>query len=170
MDGELDIGVECSSAADFSGKTRRILLGQNDSSSLPIADAEVDFVVTDPPYFDSVQYSDLSHFFRCWLRQFLPGIPINWMYDVSTSAVAETVVEDKKFGNTMECIWKECSRTLKRPHGRLIFTYHHWRADAWIQLTKELLGASFRLANAFVIHSENPISVHIRHLKALKHD
>ncbi len=59
---------------------------------------------------------------------------------------------------------------LRRPHGRLIFTYHHWRPDAWIQLTMALKAAGFRLLNSYTVHSENPISVHIRHLKALKHD
>jgi adenine-specific DNA methylase len=52
----------------------------------------------------------------------------------------------------------------------LIFTYHHWRAAAWAQLTIALAGAHFRLMNGYVVHSENPISVHIRSLRALKHD
>ena len=59
---------------------------------------------------------------------------------------------------------------LRRPHGRLIFTFHHWRADAWIQLTLALKASGLRLVSSYTVHSENPISVHIRHLRALKHD
>lgn len=59
---------------------------------------------------------------------------------------------------------------LKKPSGRLIFTFHHWRAEAWARLTLALKDADFRLNNFFVIYSENPISVHIRQLNALKHD
>jgi adenine-specific DNA methylase len=125
--------------------------------------------VTDPPYFDNVQYSDLSHFFRCWLRTWLPDVA-NWQYLVESSAVAESIENERKFGSVLGQIWGECNRVLARPHGRLIFTYHHWRPTAWAQLTISLKRAGFVLANSFVVHSENPISVHIMNLRALKHD
>jgi putative DNA methylase len=126
-------------------------------------------VVTDPPYFNSVQYSDLSHFFRCWLRTFLPD-QSNWRYVAQSSAVAESEENEAKFGFVLGQIWQECNRVLKRPHGRLIFTYHHWNPNAWAQLTLSLKKARFLLTNAFVVHSENPISVHIMNLRSLKHD
>jgi putative DNA methylase len=44
-----------------------LLILNGDSSSLPIPDASVDAVVTDPPYFDFVHYSELSDFFFAWL-------------------------------------------------------------------------------------------------------
>jgi adenine-specific DNA methylase len=44
-----------------------------------LADNSVDFIVTDPPYFDSVQYSDLAAFFRVWLRQLLPDAAVGAM-------------------------------------------------------------------------------------------
>lgn len=167
--GESDIGHEVSSIAEFAGRTKRFLVAQMDSSRIPIGDCSVDFVVTDPPYFDSVQYSDLSHFFRCWLSWYLPDAA-NWHYLTSSSAVAESNLAEGKFGTVLARIWKECSRVLARPHGRLIFTYHHWRASAWAQLSIALARARFQLENVYTVHSENPISVHIRHLRALKHD
>jgi adenine-specific DNA methylase len=94
----------------------------------------------------------------------------NWDYLVESSAVAETAENDQKFGTTLTHIWQECNRVLTRPHGRLIFTYHHWNPSAWAQLAIALIKARFVLTNAFVVHSENPISVHIRNLRALKHD
>jgi adenine-specific DNA methylase len=126
-------------------------------------------VVTDPPYFDSVQYSDLSHFFRVWLQWFLPK-DAKWDFKPLSSAVAETEADRDKYRRVLTGIWSECNRVLRRPHGRLIFTFHHWRADAWIQLTLALKAAAFRLVNSYTVHSENPISVHIHNLKALKHD
>jgi hypothetical protein len=33
-----------------------------------------------------------------------------------------------------------------------------------------LKSANFRLINSYTVHSENPVSVHIRQLNALKHD
>jgi adenine-specific DNA methylase len=125
--------------------------------------------VTDPPYFDSVQYSDLSHFFRVWLQWFLPK-DAKWDFTPLSSAVAETEADKDKYRRVLTGIWSECNRVLRRPHGRLIFTFHHWRADAWIQLTMALKAAAFRLVTSYTVHSENPISVHINNLKALKHD
>ncbi len=142
---------------------------QRDSSHMTLPDASVDYVVTDPPYFDSVQYSDLSRYFRVWLRWFLPD-EANWTFSALSSAVAQNGGDTNNYGTVLTAILKECNRVLRRPHGRLIFTYHHWRPDAWIQLTIALKAAGFRLLNSYTVHSENPISVHIRHLKALKHD
>ncbi len=169
IDGELDVGRECATLSEFTGKTRSFLVRQNDSSVLPLPDQSIDYVVTDPPYFDNVQYSDLSHFFRCWLRWFLPD-QANWQYQPLLSAVAESKATEEKFGDILAKVWQECHRVLVRPHGRLIFTYHHWRAAAWSQLTIALASAHFRLMNGYVVHSENPISVHIRSLRALQHD
>ena len=167
--GESDVGHEVSSTAHFAGKTRRFLVAQMDATRIPEKDCSVDFVVTDPPYFDSVQYSDLSHFFRCWLSWYLPKAA-DWHYLTSSSAVAESTEAEGKFGTVLSRIWQECYRVLVRPHGRLIFTYHHWRASAWAQLSIALARARFKLSNVYTVHSENPMSVHIRNLRALKHD
>jgi putative DNA methylase len=167
--GETDGGSECSSIEEFSGKVRHFIVEQRDSSVLPLPDKSVDFVVTDPPYFDSVQYSDLSHFFRVWLQWFLPK-EADWQFMPVSSAVAETEAKGEKFRAVLASILRECIRVLRRPHGRLVFTYHHWRADAWVQLALALKAAGFRLVNSYTVHSENPISVHIRQLNALKHD
>jgi putative DNA methylase len=167
--GEVDGGSECSSLEQFVHGNRRFILAQCDSSRLSLPNKSVDYVVTDPPYFDSVQYSDLSHFFRVWLQWFLPK-DAKWDFTPLLSAVAETEADKDKYRRILTGIWSECNRVLRRPHGRLIFTFHHWRADAWIQLTMALKAAAFRLVTSYTVHSENPISVHINNLKALKHD
>ncbi|MGD0651448.1 MAG: hypothetical protein ABSA97_09975 [Verrucomicrobiia bacterium] len=167
--GETDCGFECSHVSEFKGKTRRFISEQRDSSKIPLANSSVDFVITDPPYFDSVQYSDLSHFFRVWLQWFLPD-QADWHFAPVLSAVAETEAKAEKYRTVLGGIFSEANRVLRRPHGRLVFTFHHWRADAWIQLTLALKAAGFRLVNTYTVHSENPISVHIRQLNALKHD
>jgi hypothetical protein len=167
--GETDCGLQSSNVSEFAGNTQRFIAEQRDSSDMPLADSTVDFVITDPPYFDSVQYSDLSHFFRVWLQWLLPDAA-DWHFALVSSAVAETEGEAEKYRTVLGAIFGEANRVLKRPHGRLVFTFHHWRADAWIQLTLALKTARFRLINTFTVHSENPISVHIRQLNALRHD
>jgi len=70
--GETDSGLQSRNVSEFAGKTRRFIVEQRDSSKMPLPDRSVDFVVTDPPYFDSVQYSDLSHF-PCLAAMVLTG-------------------------------------------------------------------------------------------------
>ena len=59
---------------------------------------------------------------------------------------------------------------LKLNKGRLVFTFHHWDPNAWAELTVALQSAGFRLVNAHVVFSENPVSVHINNLNAIQHD
>ena len=169
MDGETDYGQPVNSFDDLLLTKKGFYVKQQDSSNLLLPTTSVDHVVTDPPYYDSVQYSDLAGFFRVWLKWFLPG-EADWEYSITDSAVAENSQNGMKYQNVLAAIWSECNRVLKKPGGRLIFTFHHWRAEAWAHLTIALKQAGFRLVTTYTIQSENPISVHIRHLKALKHD
>ncbi|NOY60495.1 MAG: hypothetical protein GXO75_16410 [Calditrichaeota bacterium] len=134
---ESDIGSECHTIDDFRNHKKMFFVRQNDSSNLPLPNSCVDFVVTDPPYYDSVQYSDLSHFFRCWLQWFLPH-ETNWNYLTDNSAVAASSKDNNKYCESLSNIWSECNRVLKRPHGRLIFTFHHWKPDDWAHLAISL--------------------------------
>jgi len=59
---------------------------------------------------------------------------------------------------------------LRPGHGRLIFTFHHWRPEAWTALSVALRRAGFRLVRHYVVHAENPTSVHIAGLRSLQHD
>lgn len=168
--GEVDGGEAVSNVKALTNGERRFWLIQKDSTTLDLPEGIVDYIVTDPPYHDNVQYSDLSNFFRVWLRILLPRVA-NWNYDPLASAVSEgCVAGGRKYGEVLGKIWKRCFRAINKEHGRLIFTFHHWRDEAWAELTLSLKRAGFALENRYVVFSENPISVHIRHLKAIKHD
>ena len=170
IEGEVDGGEPAVDWQDISTGKRKFLVIQGDSANLNIPENCVDFVVTDPPYFDSVQYSDLSNFFRVWLRRLLPR-DANWHYNHFASAVSEgNSSGDNKYGEVMTGIWKTCNSALRKENSRLVFTFHHWRYSAWTELTLSLKRAEFWLVNRYVVHSENPISVHIMGLRALKHD
>ncbi|MEM7336339.1 MAG: hypothetical protein AAF490_29940, partial [Chloroflexota bacterium] len=145
-------------------------LHQGTSINLPLGDNLVDAIVTDPPYYDSVQYSDLSTFFRVWLRQLLPE-EADWQVDVRESAVDPHKLDrESRYRELMTGIFSECHRVLKEENGRLIFTFHHFNPKAWIALSSALKEANFVLVNRYVVFSENPISVHINNMKSLLHD
>jgi putative DNA methylase len=168
--GEMDSGVEVYDQTDLTAHQQAFRLVHADSRDLPIDSHSVDLIVTDPPYYDSVQYSDLATFFRVWLAQLLPG-EVDWTYDEAHSAVATKATDDaSSFMTALTGIFSECARILKRHTGRLVFTFHHWDSNAWAELTIAIKSAGFRLMNAYVVFSEHPISVHINNLNSIKHD
>jgi len=167
--GEVDVGVEVTQTTDLRSGTRRFLLMQGSSVSLSLDSDSVDYVVTDPPYFDSVQYSDLAAFFRVWLKRLLPA-GARWDYDLAESAVDPHTNGQGQYTDLLSGIFAECHRVLRKDRGRLIFTFHHWNPKGWAALTLALKRARFVLLSRYVVHSENPVSVHIANLKALTHD
>ena len=170
ISGEVDGGVEVSNQADLMRGRQKFLLIHGDSRHLPIDSHSVDLIVTDPPYYDSVQYSNLAAFFRVWLARMLPD-EVEWIYDEAQSAVATKASNDSSsFMEVLAGIFAECERVLKRPAGRMVFTFHHWDPNAWAELTVALKSAGFKLMNAYIVYSEHPISVHIRNLNSIRHD
>ena len=167
--GEVDSGTEVFQFADLRQGTRRFLLRQGSSAALPIPDNSVDYVITDPPYFDSVQYADLAAFFRVWLRQLLPDAA-NWRYSLDDAAVDQQANGNGQYTAVLSRIFRECHRVLKKENGRLVFTFHHWNPKGWSALTKTLKRAGFILGNRYVVHAENRSSVHIANQNALVHD
>ena len=168
--GEFDGGTEVFDQTDLTFDRQKFWLIHGDSRNLHIDSESVDLIVTDPPYYDSVQYSDLATFFRVWLARLLPD-EVEWTYDQTLSAVATKVNNgSSSFMTVLSDIFAECGRVLKPHTGRMVFTFHHWDPSAWAELTIALKGAGFRLMNAYTVFSEHPISVHIRSLNSIKHD
>jgi putative DNA methylase len=178
VSGEVDYGFEIHDPVDLGSGTRRYYVSQGSSASMDLADDSVDYIITDPPYYDSVQYSDLAAFFRVWLRQLLPKnqvLGINWDYAMKESAVrwksgTQSSTGGDQYLQLLSKIFQECYRVLCKDFGRLVFSFHHWNPDGWAALTLALKRADFVLLNRFVVHSENPTSVHINNLRALTDD
>ncbi len=169
---ERDAGTEVARFADLQAGSRRFLLIHGSSAALDLPDDSVDAIVTDPPYFDSVQYSDLAAFFHVWLRQLLPDDPV-WRNGLRLGDTAvEPITNGKGEGYTavLTSIFGECHRVLRKDNGRFVFTYHHWNPKGWAALTLALRRAGFVLVNRYVVHAENVISRHIVGQNALVHD
>lgn len=114
-------------------------IATKDSAHSDIPDESVDFVVTDPPYMDNVQYAELADFFHAWLSQMRPfqGYPVH----DSTRAVGEVQNSDPSaFGEAITAVWRECARVLK-PGGILAFTFHQARISGWVQVVQSLKDA-----------------------------
>jgi hypothetical protein len=167
--GERDAGEEQADFAALQTGSRRFLLLEGSSATLALPNNSVDFVVTDPPYFDSVQYSDLAGYFRVWLRQMVPELMKEADVALAQTAVGPRTNETGQYVPVLTGIFGECRRVL-RENGRFIFTFHHWNPKAWIALSLALRHTHFRLVNRYVVHAENLSSVHIMGQNALIHD
>jgi DNA modification methylase len=176
--GERDQGVEVFNTEELKQENRRFLVRQLSSVSLPLEDGLVDYIVTDPPYYDSVEYEDLSSFFRVWLKQMLSDVgsaEIDWDYRAGQESGQSWKNSGRnqkaeRYLQLMGRIFSECRRVIRKDGGRLVFTFHHWDQRAWASLTLSLKRAGFELLEVHVVHSENPISVHIANMRALTDD
>ena len=148
----------------FQTTPRAVWLSCGDSACTDVDSHSVDAVVTDPPFFDNVHYSELADFFHVWLRRLLPE---NACFDApstrSGGEVQDVGVND--FADKLAGVWRECARVLK-PQGLLVFTYHHSKVEGWSSLERSLRGAGFVLKRAYPVKAEMSGSVPLSQAKA----
>ena len=135
-----------------------------DSAHTDIPDKSVDAIVTDPPFFDNVHYSELADFFHVWL-----GYMLEESSQSSTRRKEE--VQDANpalFAQKLAGVFKECRRVLK-DEGVLAFTYHHSRAEGWITVYEGIRKAGFVVDQSYPIKAEMTVSVPIQQAKVPIH-
>ncbi len=130
-----------------------LLILNGDSSRLPVPAGSVDAVVTDPPYFDFVHYSELSDFFFAWLspvlRQRYP-----WMAREDSSDQGEVQHKDPRvFARQLAAVFTESCRVLK-DDGVLAFSFHHSRAEGWAAIYEAISEAGLAVVAAHPVHAE----------------
>lgn len=98
------------------------------------ADGSVDYIITDPPYYDNVQYLELSDYFYVWLREVLKQDYDEFQPELVAKA-REIVVNSRAgkskrfFIESLTNLFSEANRVLK-PDGEMIFTYHQNENEA----------------------------------------
>jgi adenine-specific DNA methylase len=140
---------------DFA-KGKRVYLACGSSSRTDIPDKSVDAVVTDPPFFDNVHYSQLADFFYVWQRHILGG---DGARARETTRSPEEVQQGKAdaFEDRLGAVWRECHRVL-RDDGLLIFTYHHSRPEGWRCVLHALAQAGFMIVAVHPIKAEMSVA------------
>lgn len=143
----------CSDWVDFASKKHAALILNGDSANLPIPDNSIDFIVTDPPYFDFIHYSELSDFFYAWLSPALKDEYDFFASDTSGRANEVQQTDADKFSKLLGNVFAEGKRVLKSD-GRMAFSFHHSRTEGWLAIAKSIKQAGFFVADVFPIHAE----------------
>jgi hypothetical protein len=127
------------------------VLHRNARALPDVASGSVDLVLTDPPYFDNIAYSELSDFYLPWLQLMELASPDG----TGPNAYAENLAAKRRdapaimtFREGLTSCFGEVARVLK-DDGRLVFTYQHKTAGAWEALGTALARAGLRPVQIF---------------------
>jgi adenine-specific DNA methylase len=142
-----------------------LILNQS-SANLPIIPSgSVHLVLTDPPYYNNLAYSELSDFYHVWLKRLdLPK------YNTANHApMAESLYGGKNssspaeqltaFADGLASVFAECRRVLA-PGGMMVFSYSHNQLQAWAALAYALAKANFAVTAVFPVRSEGQSQFH----------
>ena len=140
------------------------------TGSLP---SDMDVIITDPPYYDAIPYSDLMDFFYVWLRRSVQGVSKDaekifadalgpkWDHD---SNDGELIDDASRFGGNkglskinyedgMARSFRACHAALK-PDGRLVVVFANKHPEAWESLVAALIKSGFVVNCSWPIQTE----------------
>jgi putative DNA methylase len=138
---------------DFETDPQASLILNGSSDALPIPDAVVDLVITDPPYFDFIHYSELSDFFFAWLSPILKQ-KYAFFQQPNSSHPGEVQHQDPTcFARQLGQVFQECHRVLKLD-GLLIFSFHHSQPEGWMAIYEAITNGGFIVVAAHPVHAE----------------
>lgn len=137
-----------------------------DSTELSdLADGCVDLVLTDPPYFDNVCYSELSDFYLAWHQALDAAEP---PYDdgrraapmrQSLAPANRSAGAVRGYAEGLGRAFREFARVLKGD-GLCVFTYHHGSPMAWLCLGEALARSGLRCSAVLPLRGEGQGGLH----------
>ena len=148
-----------------------------DAADLSIENGRVHAVVMDPPYYDNVQYAELSDFFYVWLKRTAGHLYPEFFDTELTDKASEAVANPARFAEfattpknakelarldyeaKMTNIFAEAHRVL-RDDGVLTVMFNHKKTEAWDALGMSLIKGGFEILSSWPVHTESEHSLH----------
>lgn len=122
------------------------------------AENKYDAVITDPPYYDNIIYSEVADYFYVWLNILLedeyPG------FGQEKTPRAESIVTNPHLNKTAEDFEQEMGEALDiinhalKEDGTLAFTYHHSDEESWGELLESLCENDFEVTATYPSNSD----------------
>ena len=127
-------------------------------------DKTFDAVVTDPPYYSSIYYADLSAFFYVWLKRIVGDIyPEHFALSTPPKRREAVAQPSEHNGDTdkakmhyqdmMRRSFMEARRVLK-PGAPLVCVYAHRTTEGWATLIRAFVDAGLTVTEAWPIQTE----------------
>ena len=147
---------------------------------------QFDIVLTDPPYYDAISYSDLMDYFYVWLRRLLFGqdqvvdnvfndtLGPKWSHaindgeliDDSSRHNGDKVKSKAAYEEGMAKAFQSCHKALN-PDGRLVIVFAHKQPDAWETLVSAIIRAGFVVDSSWPIQTEQAARMRAQSSSAL---
>ncbi|MGG6240923.1 DUF1156 domain-containing protein [Nodosilinea sp. AN01ver1] len=139
-----------------------------------IPNGSLDCVITDPPYYSSIHYSELSDFFYVWQKRVLGDIFPELYFSELTDKDREAVANPSRFRNMGESAEELANRDYEakmalafaeyfrvlRDDGVMTVQFNHKDSGAWDVLAKSLIDAGFEITASWAVSTENPQNLH----------
>ncbi|GFH63127.1 MAG: helicase [Candidatus Desulfovibrio kirbyi] len=129
-------------------------------------------IVTDPPYYDAIPYSDCMDFFYIWLKRVTHGTILDkglfaaplapkWdsaaqdgeLIDDASRHNGNRTASKKAYEDGMAQVFARCHESLA-PEGRLVVVFAHKHPDAWETLVSAMIRAEFTVTASWPIQTE----------------
>jgi len=153
----------------FNSPSSDILL----SSAIQSYKKDIDIVLTDPPYYDSISYAAIMDFFYVWLRRTLHGlspifddsfkysVTLKWNYE---SNDGELIDDSNRFNGDrtksksayeegMYRAFLACHQQMT-PQGKMVIVFANKKPDAWETLVSATIRAGFIVEGSWPIQTE----------------
>ncbi len=127
------------------------------NNSITRLNGKYDIIVTDPPYFDDVQYAELSETFYVWERRALKDFKPPMIENVEDLSVGGNRTKEY-FEKLFRISCKKLNEMLTE-EGILVMFFAHSSVDAWDFAVNALRKAGFWITQTWPVHTENPNNV-----------
>jgi putative DNA methylase len=138
-------------------------ISNSSATHLDFADNFFDAVITDPPYYDNVYYSNLADFFYVWLKRSIGFLYPN-LFTLPLTPKSDEIVQDPIrhknkldsklfFESRLKKSFEEIHRVLK-PDGITVIVYAHKSTDGWETMLNSLLSSGLVITGSWPIHTE----------------
>jgi len=162
------------------GEEGNVFLRCGTSEYLPVEDNSVDAVITDPPYFDNVMYSETADFYYVWLKQILEDEYEHFTAELTPKASevvsdpagedsVDTYRDEDHFVTGLTNVFDQANQKLK-DEGIMAFTFHHKETEGWSTVLKSVLEAGFYVTALYPIRGEMRGSTHIHEKANIEYD
>ncbi len=138
--------IKDASKAEFVGKDVPIIQCGSLVSLPNLPDNSCDYVFTDPPFGDNINYSELNYLWESWLK-------------VITNTKTESIVSVKQekslleYQNLMERAFAEYYRVLK-PNRWITVEFHNSRNAVWNAISEAIQRAGFIVADVRILNKQ----------------